>query len=83
MQAQSDGAFAQEIAQVTVKLRGTDMHVDSDQQPKTARPEKIPHLKKLGVTAVELLPVHEFNLKEPAGIDPAMSKAIRARRRSP
>jgi acetyl-CoA C-acetyltransferase len=45
LQAQSNGAFAQEIAQVTVKVRGTEMHVDSDQQPKTARPEKIPHLK--------------------------------------
>ncbi len=45
LQAQSDGAFAEEIAQVTVKVRGADMHVDSDEQPKTARPEKIPHLK--------------------------------------
>jgi isoamylase len=38
--------------------------------------EKIPHLQRLGVTAVELLPVHEFNLKEPAGIDPVTQQPI-------
>ena len=32
--------------------------------------EKIPHLLELGVTAVELLPVHEFNGGEPLGQDP-------------
>jgi isoamylase len=32
--------------------------------------EKIPHFLKLGVTAVELLPIHEFNEGEPIGTDP-------------
>jgi isoamylase len=32
--------------------------------------EKIPHLLDLGVTAVELLPVHEFNEHELSGLDP-------------
>ncbi|MBK8482073.1 MAG: glycogen debranching protein GlgX [Proteobacteria bacterium] len=38
--------------------------------------EKIPHLKRLGVTAVELLPVHEFNMREPAGTDPVTQRTI-------
>jgi len=32
--------------------------------------EKIPHLQRLGVTAVELLPVAEFNEGEPTVVDP-------------
>jgi len=32
--------------------------------------EKIPYLKQLGVTAVELMPVQEFNEKQGSNIDP-------------
>jgi glycogen operon protein len=32
--------------------------------------EKIPYLKSLGVTAVELMPVHEFPIEEPDGSKP-------------
>ena len=38
--------------------------------------ERIPHLKRLGVTAVELLPVHEFNGGEPVGVDPLTGAAL-------
>ena len=38
--------------------------------------EKIPHFLELGVTAVELLPVHEFNEGEPIGIDPVTGNAL-------
>ena len=38
--------------------------------------EKIPHLLDLGVTAVELLPVHEFNEGEPSGTDPITGNAL-------
>ncbi len=38
--------------------------------------EKIPHLVELGVTAVELLPVHEFNEGEPIGLDPVTGAAL-------
>jgi glycogen operon protein len=38
--------------------------------------EKIPHLLELGVTAVELLPVHEFNEGEPTGLDPVTGNAL-------
>jgi len=38
--------------------------------------EKIPHLLELGITAVELLPIHEFNEGEPTGTDPVTGNAL-------
>ncbi len=43
--AQKEGRFAREIAPVTVPGRAGDTVVDSDEQPRKARPEKIPQLK--------------------------------------
>ena len=43
--AQRDGAFAREIAPVTVTTRAGETTVADDEQPRTARPEKIPTLK--------------------------------------
>ena len=43
--AQRDGRFESEITAVTVKTRKGDVEVASDEQPRTARPDKIPHLK--------------------------------------
>jgi glycogen operon protein len=39
--------------------------------------EKIPYLNALGVTAVELKPVHEFNEQHVIGIDPQTRKPLR------
>jgi len=44
-EAINSGAFAREIAPVTVSGRGGDTVVDTDEQPGKARPEKIPSLK--------------------------------------
>jgi len=44
-EAQRTGAFAAEIAPVTVTTRTASTDVTEDEQPKTARPDKIPHLK--------------------------------------
>jgi len=41
----ANGAFAREIAPVTVSGRGGDAVIDTDEQPGKARPEKIPTLK--------------------------------------
>jgi isoamylase len=38
--------------------------------------EKIPYLRGLGVTAVELMPVHEFNENEIARVDPATGRRL-------
>src|SRR6185437_4462523 len=43
--ANQDGAFAWEIAPVTVRGRQGDVVVDHDEQPAKASPEKIPGLK--------------------------------------
>jgi acetyl-CoA C-acetyltransferase len=45
LEAQASGAFATEIAGVTVAGRQGDRTVAEDESPGTARPEKIPHLK--------------------------------------
>ncbi|MFN2110778.1 MAG: alpha-amylase family glycosyl hydrolase, partial [Anaerolineae bacterium] len=39
--------------------------------------EMIPYLKELGVTAVELMPVHEFNEYQGPGINPQTGKLLR------
>ncbi|CUH79296.1 Acetyl-CoA acetyltransferase [Tritonibacter multivorans] len=43
--AQESGAFADEITPVTLKTRKGEVVVAEDEQPKAARPEKIPTLK--------------------------------------
>ncbi|MEL6791983.1 MAG: acetyl-CoA C-acyltransferase [Pseudomonadota bacterium] len=45
LEAQTSGAFSAEIAPVTVKTRKGEVTVAEDQQPKEARPDKIPTLK--------------------------------------
>jgi acetyl-CoA C-acetyltransferase len=45
LQAQGSGAFAREITPVNVATRKGEVTVAEDEQPKTARPEKIPELK--------------------------------------
>jgi acetyl-CoA C-acetyltransferase len=44
-EAQETGAFGAEIAAVTVATRKGSAEVGEDEQPRTARPEKIPELK--------------------------------------
>ncbi|MEM8790364.1 MAG: acetyl-CoA C-acyltransferase [Pseudomonadota bacterium] len=43
--AQKEGWFAKEIAPVTVRTRKGETVIESDEQPRNARPDKIPHLK--------------------------------------
>ena len=45
LRANDGGAFSREIAPVSVTTRKGGSRVDSDEQPRTARPDKIPHLK--------------------------------------
>ena len=45
LEAQASGAFANEVTAVEVKSRKTSVTIDADEQPKTARPDKIPQLK--------------------------------------
>jgi len=61
-------------------VRGFTVHASSGVEcPGTYRGlmEKIPYLKELGVTAVELMPVHEFNEHGVPGINPQTGKPLR------
>ena len=62
-----------------VHLRGFTIHPTAGvAHPGTYRGlmEKIPYLKDLGVTAVELMPVHEFNECQAQGINPQTGKPL-------
>ncbi len=61
-------------------VRGFTIHPNSGvEHPGTYRGlmEKIPYLQDLGVTAVELMPVHEFNERQVSGINPQTGKPLR------
>jgi len=61
-------------------VRGFTIHPNSDvEHPGTFRGlmEKIPYLAKLGVTAVELMPVQEFNECQTLGVNPQSGKPVR------
>jgi glycogen operon protein len=61
-------------------VRGFTVHPNSGMEhPGTYRGlmEKIPYLKELGVTAVELMPVYEFNeCRAPGGINPQIGEPL-------
>lgn len=61
-------------------VRGFTIHVNSGvKYPGTYRglTEKIPYLKELGVTAIELMPVQEFNEHQVTGINPQTGQPLR------
>lgn len=63
-----------------IHIRGFTIHSNSGvKHPGTYRGlmEKIPYLKELGVTAVELMPVHEFNECQVLGINPQTGKQLK------
>ena len=45
LKAQAEGRFEREIAPVTISGRGGETMIASDEQPRNARPDKIPNLK--------------------------------------
>ena len=45
LKATRDGSFAKEIASITTKAGKQDVNISQDEQPLTAKPEKIPTLK--------------------------------------
>ena len=60
-------------------VRGLTIHPSSGvKHPGTYRGliEKIPHFKELGVTAIELMPVQEFNENQVKALDPQTGKPL-------
>jgi len=63
-----------------IHIRGFTIHPNSGvEHPGTYRGlmEKIPYFKELGVTAVELMPVNEFNERQLLGINPQTGEPLR------
>ncbi len=63
-----------------IHIRGITIHPNSGvKHPGTYRGlmEEIPYLEELGVTAVELMPVHEFNECQVLGINPQTGEPLR------
>ncbi len=61
-------------------VRGFTIHPSANvEHPGTYRGlmDKIPYLKELGVTAVELMPVHEFNEYQSTGVNPQTGQPLR------
>ena len=62
-----------------IHIRGFTIHPNAGvAHPGTYRGlmEKIPYLKELGVTAVELMSVHEFNERQAPGINPQTGRPL-------
>ena len=45
LKAQQDGTFDREVVPVTIKTRKGEITIETDEQPRNARPDKIPQLK--------------------------------------
>jgi acetyl-CoA C-acetyltransferase len=85
--AQDSGAFANEITPVTVPTRRGDLVLDIDEQPGTARPEKIPYLKPAFRDGGTVTPANASSISDGAaalvlaGADHAHSAGLNIRAR--
>jgi acetyl-CoA C-acetyltransferase len=64
--AQSNGEFNAEITPVTVRTRKTETEIAEDQQPLTARPDKIPLLKPAFRTGGTVTPANSSSISDGA-----------------
>lgn len=64
--AQSKGEFHAEITPVTVRTRKTETEIAEDQQPLTARPDKIPLLKPAFRTGGTVTPANSSSISDGA-----------------
>ncbi len=78
--ANEDGSFAKEIASVTVKSRKGPSEVARDEQPFTADPSKIPHLKPAFRPDGTVTPANSSSISD-GGAAIVMMRASEAKRR--
>ncbi|MEL7347290.1 MAG: acetyl-CoA C-acyltransferase [Pseudomonadota bacterium] len=86
LDAQADGSVAAEIAPVTVTTRKGAVTIEADEQPRNARPEKIPHLKPAFREGGTVTPANSSSISDgaaalvlmPADQAAAEGRAVRA-----
>ncbi|MEL6335881.1 MAG: acetyl-CoA C-acyltransferase [Pseudomonadota bacterium] len=86
LDAQADGSVAAEIAPVTVMTRKGAVTIEADEQPRNARPEKIPHLKPAFREGGTVTPANSSSISDgaaalvlmPADQAAAEGRAVRA-----
>ena len=81
--AQNVGYFKAEIAPVTVETRKGAVTVSSDEQPRNARPEKIPTLKPAFKQGGTVTPANSSSISDGAAAIVLMRESEAARRKLP
>jgi acetyl-CoA C-acetyltransferase len=66
LDAQREGRFAREIAPVNIAARNENVLVDSDEQPRKARPDKIPQLKPAFRSGGTITPANASSISDGA-----------------
>lgn len=88
VRAQKEGYFDRELTSVTVKTRKGEVTIESDEQPRNARPEKIPTLKPAFRKEGTVTPANSSSISDGAAAlvlmreSEAGDRPIRARIRS-
>lgn len=88
LKAQEDGYFEREITPVTIRTRKGDVEIRSDEQPRNARPDKIPTLKPAFREGGTVTPANSSSISDGAAAlvlmreSDAGDRPVRARIRS-
>jgi len=80
LRAQRDGDFDAEIVPVTLQTRKGEVVVDSDEQPRNARPDKIPALKPTFRKDGRLTPANSSSISDGAAALALMEKSVAEQR---
>ncbi|HSF96379.1 MAG TPA: acetyl-CoA C-acyltransferase [Thermohalobaculum sp.] len=83
LSAQNEGRFKAEIAPVTVETRKGAVVVDSDEQPRNARPDKIPTLKPAFRKGGTVTPANSSSISDGAAALVLMRASEAERRKLP
>jgi acetyl-CoA C-acetyltransferase len=83
LSAQKEGRFDAEIAPVTLETRKGSVNVTSDEQPRNARPEKIPTLKPAFRQGGTVTPANSSSISDGAAALVLMRRSEAERRKLP
>jgi acetyl-CoA C-acetyltransferase len=78
--ANEDGTFAREITPVTIHSKKGQTTVDRDEQPRTAKPDRIPHLKPAFSPEGTITPANASSISDGAAALALMRRSTAERR---